>query len=63
MSEPSLESMSDYDSLTGEKRRVVWAVIIAGLLMGTIYVTVDYFYGNVDDSLKVEDSVKYAPLK
>ncbi len=37
MSEPRLEDMGDYNTLAGEKRRIVWAVIIAGLIIGTIY--------------------------
>jgi hypothetical protein len=37
MNEPRLRDMSDYNTLAGEKRRVVWAVIIAGLIIGTIY--------------------------
>ena len=63
MSEPRLEDMSDYDTLSGEKRKVVFTVIAVGILMGIIYVLVSGYFGNVKDSIKVEDSIKYVPLK
>jgi len=63
MSEPTLESISDYDTLKGEKRRVVWAVILAGLIIGVVYVVAFNTYSSVDDSIKIEDSIKKVPLK
>jgi len=63
MSEPRLEDMSDYNELKGSKKKVVWMVILFGLLMGIVYVIVATKYGNVKDSIKVEDSIKYVPLK
>ncbi len=62
MSEPTLESISDYDTLQGEKKKVVWAVILAGLLMGVIY-TIVYTNDTVDDVIKVEESIKIMPVK
>lgn len=29
--------MGDYNTLSGEKRRIVWAVVIAGIIIGTVY--------------------------
>jgi len=63
MSEPKLENIEDYDTLKGEKKRVVLAVLLAGLIIGAIYVVVDGVYGEVDDSIKTEDSIKKIPLK
>ncbi len=63
MGEPELEDISDYNELKGNKKRVVWAVIIGGILMSIIYVYVANAYGSVKDSIKAEDSVKYMPLK
>jgi len=63
MSEPTLEDMSDYENLQGNKRKNVMRVIIAGILMGVLYVGVSYFYGSVDDSLNVTDSVKTVPYR
>lgn len=37
MDEPTLESIDDYDTLKGEKKRIVWMVIIGGLVVGLIF--------------------------
>ena len=63
MSEPTLESIGDYNTLKGEKKRVVWSVIIAGLIIGAIYVVVANIYSAPDDSIKVEQTIKKIPLK
>jgi len=63
MSEPTLETIGDYDTLKGEKRKVVWAVIIAGLIIGAIYVVASNMYGTVDDGIKTEDTIKNIPIK
>lgn len=62
MSEPTLESIEDYDTLKGEKKKVVWAVILVGLLMGVIYATV-YNSDEVDDTIKVNESIKIMPVR
>ena len=62
MSEPSLETIEDYNELKGEKKRVVWAVIISGLIVGGIYVGVKSIYSNVDDEIKTEKVGKF-PIK
>ena len=63
MGEPRLEDMSDYDTLQGKKKKVVLTVIFVGVLMGVVYVGVNYFFGNVKDNLNVSDSVKTVPYK
>ena len=63
MSEPRLEDIGDYDTLKGEKKKVVWAVIFAGLLMGIIYSIAYSVYNNADDNIKVEESIKKIPLR
>ena len=60
--EPSLENIGDYDGLKGEKKRVVWAVIAAGVLFGSIVGAVNYFYGTPSDSIKTENVGK-VPLR
>ena len=54
MSEPRLEEIGDYDELKGEKKRIVWMVIIAGLIVGGIYVGAKSIYGTVDDEIPTE---------
>ena len=52
--EPSLEQIGDYNGLKGEKKRIVWAVIAAGIIFGTIVGVVNYLYGTPSDSIKTE---------
>jgi len=63
MSEPRLEDMSDYNGLKGKKKRVVWIVIIAGIIVSLVYVAVDNYLGSVKDNLNVKDSVHTVPYK
>ncbi len=61
MSEPTLNDISDYDTLTGQKKRIVWAVIIAGLLIGAIYYVAAKTYTDKGDALNVSDTIKVVP--
>ncbi len=63
MSEPTLEEIGDYDTLKGEKKSIVWSVVIGGLFLGVIYVVSSSYFSEVDDKIKTEDSIKYIPLK
>ncbi len=62
MNEPRLEDIDDYNTLKGEKRKVVFAVIIAGLILGVIYVIVDNI-NKPNDSIVVEKQLKNIPMK
>ncbi len=57
MSEPTLQDIEDYNTLKGEKRRVVWAVIIAGLVIGSIYVGAKAMFSDVEDTIPVNDTI------
>lgn len=61
MAEPRLEAIDDYNSLKGEKKRVVWAVVIAGLLIGTIYTIAYKAYDNTPDAIPIKDEIKVVP--
>jgi hypothetical protein len=61
--EPTLSSIEDYDTLKGSKKRVVWAVIISGLLIGSIFVAAKFFYGGTNDSIPVSESIGKVPVK
>jgi hypothetical protein len=63
MSEPRLENIEDYDTLKGEKKRVVWSVILAGLTIGVIYAVAYNYYDNKEESLTQQESYKTAPMK
>ena len=60
--EPSLEEIGDYNGLKGEKKRIVWAVLAAGIILGSIIGIVNYFYGTPSDSIKTENVGK-VPLQ
>lgn len=61
--EPTLDSIEDYNTLKGEKKRIVWTAIIAGLLIGALIVGAKYYYGDADDSIQVEESIGKVPVK
>jgi len=61
--EPTLCSIEDYDTLKGEKKKVVWIVILVGLLLGALYAGAKVYYGDVSDSLVTTDSITKVPLK
>lgn len=63
MSEPRLEDIGDYDTLKGEKKKVVWTVIVGALLVGVLYVVAYSYYDKSDDSIKVEEQIKTIPVK
>jgi hypothetical protein len=63
MSEPRLEDIEDYNTLKGEKKKVVLAVILAGLLMGVIYVLAYKVFDNKEENLPVEQSLNKIPMK
>ena len=62
MSEPRLEDIGDYNSLKGEKKKVVWAVVLSGLLMGVIYMVAYNVYDNAEDTIVTEESYKKVPM-
>ena len=61
--EPTLESIEDYNTLKGSKKRVVWTVILSGLIIGALFVAAKMYYGDPHDSLPVEESMGKVPLK
>jgi len=63
MSEPTLETIEDYNTLKGEKKKIVWAVVLVGLVIGAIYVVAGNVYATPADSIQTEDSIKNIPLK
>ena len=63
MSEPTLQSIGDYNGLKGEKKRVVRAVIAAGLIIGALYVIVANSYiGHNHDALPINDGITKVPF-
>jgi hypothetical protein len=63
MNEPSLKTIEDYNTLSGEKRRIVWAVIIAGLIIGGIYTAAKIAYGDVSDEVPTAEKIGRIPVQ
>ena len=63
MSEPRLEDIGDYNSLKGEKKKVVWAVILVGLLLGVIYTVAYGVYDNSEDTIVKQETYKKIPMR
>jgi len=61
MSEPRLEDIDDYDTLKGKKKKVVWIVIIVGLVLGAIY-SIAYNMYDYEDKVETNDIVKELPV-
>jgi len=61
--EPTLNSIEDYDTLKGSKKRVVWTVILVGLLLGALFVGAKIYYGEANDAIPVQDTINKVPVK
>lgn len=61
--EPTLSSIEDYDTLKGPKKRIVWIVILSGLLIGAIFVAARMYYGEANDTIPVQDTIGKVPVK
>ena len=63
MSEPRLETIEDYNTLSGEKKKVVWAVVLASFVLGAIYVVASTLYTNTNDAIDIQETIKNIPMK
>ena len=61
--EPTLSSIEDYDTLKGSKKRIVWSVIISGLILGALFVGAKIYYGEADDTIHIQDTIGKMPVK
>lgn len=62
MSEPRLEDISDYNTLKGKKKGIVWTVVIVGILIGIIYMFAYKIYDNKADAISIKDEITVVPL-
>jgi hypothetical protein len=60
--EPTLEDISDYDTLKGDKKKIVWSVIIIGILLGIGYLVAYKVFNDSGDYIKTNDTIKVVPL-
>lgn len=61
--EPTLENIEDYDTLKGDKKKVVIWVIISGLIVGSLYVLASKVFTDKDDVIPVQEKIKTIPVK
>ncbi|HEX5709839.1 MAG TPA: hypothetical protein VFX68_00725 [Sulfuricurvum sp.] len=61
--EPTLETIEDYNTLKGSKKRVVWIVIIIGLIIGAIFVAANNYSEKSNDTIPVQDTIANMPVK
>ncbi|MDD2448570.1 MAG: hypothetical protein PHS42_11370 [Sulfurimonas sp.] len=62
MSEPRLEDIEDYNGLKGQKKKVVWAVVITGLVISIIYGIVVNLTDSEEPS-SVDKTYKTVPMR
>jgi len=60
--EPELRDMDDYNTLAGEKKKIVWTVIVIGLLIGAGFVLASRVYTDKGDVIKTNDPISVVPL-
>jgi flagellar basal body-associated protein FliL len=60
--EPSNETIGDYDTLEGEKKKIVWIVIIVGILLGVGYLIAYNIFNDSGDLIKTNDPINIVPL-
>ena len=61
-SEPQLRDFDDYDTLSGEKKKVVWSVIIIGILIGVAFFVAGKIYTDKGDMIEIHDDIVKVPL-
>jgi len=59
--EPKLEDIGDYDTLKGEKKKIVWTVIIVGILIGIGFEIFSKIYDNKNEEIQVKNKIITAP--
>jgi len=61
--EPTLRSIEDYNTLKGPKKRIVWMVILSGLIVGALFVGAKLYYGEANDTIEVQETIAKVPVK
>ncbi len=61
-SEPELRDFDDYDTLSGEKKKIVWTVIVVGLLIGTGFYVASKVFNDKGDVIPTKDPIEKVPL-
>jgi len=62
MAEPTLEAIDDYNELKGDKKKVVYIVVLVSLIIGAIYSISYNFLGNAKGALPIDDPIAKVPV-
>lgn len=57
MNEPRLENIRYYNNFQAEKKRAYLAVILSGLIMGSLYAVVSVNHNNANDTLHISKTL------
>jgi len=60
--EPRLEDIGDYDTLKGEKKKIVWSVIIVGILIGVAFAIAYKVFNDKGDAIPIKDTIGVVPM-
>ena len=63
MAEPRLEDISDYDTLKGSKKKIVWTVVVVGIVLGALYSFAAQEFDGGEENMQVQESIKTIPVK
>ncbi|MEF3191998.1 MAG: hypothetical protein K6347_05580 [Campylobacterales bacterium] len=56
--EPTNQASDDYETMSSSKKRTVWMVVLAVIVMGSI-IAIFKIISNVPDSLPVETNIQH----
>ncbi|WP_373036752.1 hypothetical protein [Sulfurimonas sp.] len=62
MNEPNLENIDDYYALQGEKKKVVFAIVISSLIMGVVYAVSMSLY-TPEEPTSIDKTYKKVPMR
>ena len=61
--EPNLNEIGDYDTLEGDKKKVVWVVVATGIALGILFSVLNALYGTPKDSIPIEKKAAQMPMQ
>lgn len=61
--EPTLNKIEDYNTLKGQKKRIVYAVIISGLVIGGVFLAAKTLFQQPEEMIEVKQSIGTIPVQ
>lgn len=63
MDEPTLESIEDYDTLKGDKKKIFYRVIMGGVVMAVLFFIAYNYYDSAEESTAQEKEFRQVPMR